>query len=583
LPSECSDEASLVKEIGCMESRDDSDNKDKEESGRLLPAQRRSLAVAARWYPVALVAVLLLQVSRTAQAGEMPIVTGPPPNLPPAGPRLTPVLSGPIVSEGDQPPNLGSALPGECDRPLPINLATALRLADARPLVIDAAQASLQVALAQLAAAKVLWLPDVYLGGSYYRHDGGNQGVSGNQFINGKDQFMLGGGPTAVFAATDAIFSPLALKQTVRAREIDVQTARNNALLTVSEAYFNVQQARGRLAGAQDTVAKAADLASTIKKLSADLTPPNETNRALAELAELEQAEALAREMWRRTSADLTRALRLNPGAVIAPLEPAHLQVTLISPLESVDELIPIGLLSRPELESQKALVEATLIRIRQEKMRPLIPSLVLMGNPVPAAPGGYLMGGLYGSDTNHQSNPLSGRNDVAVELVWQLQNLGLGNKAQVKLRQGEQQQAQIEFFRIQDQVADEVAQAVAQLKSAAVRVTQAETGVKQSQITYAGNLKGLSQTTRFGDILTLVTRPQEAVAALQMLARAYDNYYISVNDYNRAQFRLYHALGYPAGILACERTPGEVKPVDTTRPPEMAPVIETVPCQCPR
>ncbi len=539
--------------------------------------------MSARWHAIALLAVWLLLWGRAAPAGDIPIVSGPPPQLPPPGPRMTPVLNGPIISEGGQPPSLGPAQPGECDLALPINLATALRLADARPLVIAAAQASLQVALAQLAAAKVLWLPDVYLGGSYYRHDGGVEGVSGNQFTNGRNQFMLGGGPMAVFAATDAIFSPLAIKQTVKAREIDLQTARNNALLAVSDSYFNVQQARGRLAGAQDTVAKATDLAATVRKLATDLTPPNETNRALTELAELQQAEALARQNWRTASAELTRVLRLNPGAVIAPLEPPHLQVTLISPGESVDELVPIGLLNRPELESQKALVEATLIRIRQEKMRPLLPSLVLMGNPVPAAPGGYLMGGLYASDVGGNSNPLTGRNDVAVELVWQLQNMGFGNRAQVKLRQGEKDQALVELFRLQDQVAAEVAQAVAEMKSAWARVTQAEEGLKQAQITYAGNLKGLSQTTRFGDILTLVNRPQEVVAALQMLARAYDNYYVSVNDYNRAQFRLYHALGYPAGILACDKTPGEVKPVDTSRPPQMAPVIETVPCQCPR
>ena len=72
-------------------------------------------------------------------------------------------------------------------------------------------------------------------------------------------------------------------------------------------------------------------------------------------------------------------------------------------------------------------------------------------------------------------------------------------------------------------------------------------------------------------------------MAALQQLARAYDNYFTSVNDYNRAQFRLYRALGYPAGILACERSPGEIKPVDTTRPPQMAPVCAPEPCQCPR
>src|SRR5438309_455529 len=41
----------------------------------------------------------------------------------------------------------------------PIDLATALRLSDARPLVVAAAQAGVWVAEADLNKAKVLWIP----------------------------------------------------------------------------------------------------------------------------------------------------------------------------------------------------------------------------------------------------------------------------------------------------------------------------------------------------------------------------------------------------------------------------------------
>src|SRR5262249_40645495 len=58
------------------------------------------------------------------------------------------------------------------DLRFPINLATALRLADARPLLVAAAAASAWVAEAQLQKAKVLWLPDFQLGFVYLRHDG---------------------------------------------------------------------------------------------------------------------------------------------------------------------------------------------------------------------------------------------------------------------------------------------------------------------------------------------------------------------------------------------------------------------------
>ena len=67
------------------------------------------------------------------------------------------------------------------DLRFPINLATALRLSDARPLIVAAAQASVWVAEAQLTRAKVLWVPTLNIGFDYIRHDGGgpdfNKGI----------------------------------------------------------------------------------------------------------------------------------------------------------------------------------------------------------------------------------------------------------------------------------------------------------------------------------------------------------------------------------------------------------------------
>ena len=51
--------------------------------------------------------------------------------------------------------------------PIPINLATALRLSDARPLVVAAAQARVWVAEAELTPAKVFWVPDLNIGFDY--------------------------------------------------------------------------------------------------------------------------------------------------------------------------------------------------------------------------------------------------------------------------------------------------------------------------------------------------------------------------------------------------------------------------------
>ena len=481
---------------------------------------------------------------------------------------LQPLRQGPSLPATSTPPQLPPPQLEPTDVALPINLASALRLAGARPLIISAAETSVQAAAAQLTQAKVAWLPSIYTGAGYYRHDGATQGQSGTFYDNTKDNLMAGGGMIVKFSSADAIFRPLAAQQTLRSRQIDVQTARNDALLAVAQAYFSVQQARGILAGAQDVIGKSHALGEKVAILEPASVRGTDLHRALAQLAEFEEAVSVAREQWRVTSIDLTQVLRLNPSATIVPLEPPHLRVTLV-PEQPVDSLIPIGLVNRPELASQQALVQAALVRIRQERLRPLMPSLIIQGNAGPAAPGGYLMGGVFASNLNSQGNPTAARDDISAELVWGLDNLGFGNRALVRERRAEQQQLTIEFSRIQDTVAAEIARAHAQIASAARRVGTAEKGLDEAQLTYNGSMEELGKTVSVSNVVVaLVTRRAfEVVDALRALSRAYEFYFNSVGDFNRAQFRLYRALGYPAGLMPSEAIPGNVQPIDTSRP----------------
>jgi hypothetical protein len=130
-----------------------------------------------------------------------------------------------------------------------------------------------------------------------------------------------------------------------------------------------------------------------------------------------------------------------------------------------------------------------------------------------------------------------------------------------------------VELFKIQDSVAADVTRAQADLQSAAARVVQAEREVRGALVNYNGNYEGLRQTKRFGNVLIQVFRPQEAVFALQLLMTAYDNYIATVAEYNTAQFAMFHALGYPARDIEFLRPPGEILPVNTTRPNYLPPV----------
>ena len=116
--------------------------------------------------------------------------------------------------------------------------------------------------------------------------------------------------------------------------------------------------------------------------------------------------------------------------------------------------------------------------------------------------------------------------------------------------------------FRRQDIVAAEVFQAHAQAKSAANRMTDAESGLKDAAESVDKNFQGLSQTRRAGELIILLIRPQEVIASIQTLSQAYADFYGAVADYNRAQFRLYRALGYPVQFITGNETSCLLPPV---------------------
>jgi outer membrane protein TolC len=498
------------------------------------------------------------------------------------------------------------------DLRLPINLATALRLADARPLIVAVAQASAWVSEAELQKAKVLWIPSLNLGSDYIRHDGYgpdfNRGINvptgenalgqnapgsfGRPLNQNVNMFWAGGGMTFTPSfpnyfyqpvpggpllpspqmqfLTDIFFEPLRARQNLNSARWNVQGAKNDALFMTAQAYFNVHKYRGQYAVAIDAVQRGRKLVAEIAALSRDLVPTVEIDRARNLLADLEQNAVSARQNWRIASAALTQVLRLDPRAVVEPLEHDHLQITLIDPSRSLDDLIPIGLTNRPELAKHQALVQATLVAIRREKLRPLLPSLLFNGFTTPYE---LLQATAYGEGSGGKLNLWSFRDDITPQVLFMAENMGMGNLADIKEQRGMASAALVQLFQIQDSVAADVTRAQADVQSAAARVVQAERELRGALTNYNGNVEGLRQTQRFRNILIQIFRPQEAVFALQLLMTAYDNYIATVAEYNTAQFELFHALGYPAREISFARPPGNIVPVDTSRPGYLPPV----------
>jgi outer membrane protein TolC len=377
---------------------------------------------------------------------------------------------------------------------------------------------------------------------------------------------FAGGGPSLAVGLSDAIFAPLAAKRLVFSRQADLQTARNDVVFTVSQAFFDLQGARGRLLGTGASIVRAELLVNFARGLAPSLIAPLEINRAQTELQSLRQTQQLAIRDWRVASARLAEVLLLEPETLLEPIEPPFLQVTLVPADQSLADLIPVALNNRPEIASRRELVAVATQVLREEKWRPLLPTLIVTS---PATTTGLLAAGNFSAGANSSLNSSGGRIDIELAAVWQLQNGGVGNVGRIKQRRAEQELASVEFTRTVYRVKSEVSQAVARLQTARVRVVETEEGVRQAIESADKNFIGLRETTRpAGEILRLIVRPQEVVAAIIALNTAYEQYAAAVNEYNVAQFEVYRSLGQPAQWVTsqpCNLTPAQ----SVSRPPD--------------
>ena len=444
------------------------------------------------------------------------------------------------------PDYAASLTPGQLIEP--IDLASALRLVGARDLDVAIARERVIISVAELDQAKALWLPSLFLGPQWVRHDGQAQVVEGtvrnisksSLFVGGSAAAgsvgagpVLAGGPanlsglTSVLRFSDAIFEPLAARQSVVARKAGVNMATNDALLGLAEAYFDLQQAAGRIQLAREAVDHAealANLTRSYAKAGAGLEA--DYRRALVERDRQQRAVEEAVGQLEVASAELVRRTRLDPRILLAPIEPPVATVRLLNDSVTLDELIPTALTNRPELAQSQAFVKATLVRLKQARLRPLIPSLALQAS-----------GGGFGGGKNDFFGAFNTRGDVGVNLFWTVQNMGATDHAIVRARQSEQRVANLELFKLQDRVASEVVAAHKASHAATRQLAFATSALPEAKSSVELNLKRIKQGAGL---------PLEALQPIQALAVARREYLDSAIAFNRAQFRLFRAIGQP-------------------------------------
>ncbi|MGD9854193.1 MAG: TolC family protein [Planctomycetaceae bacterium] len=488
---------------------------------------------------------LVHTVGYADQEDASPRLLAPPAEIegqPPIVDDKTPVGETAGTDDGATPPDTADSLLQES---MPIDLLTALRLGGANHLQIALARERIREAAAQLDQAEVLWIPSVNLGLGYNRHDGRIQDTQGQVFDVSRQSLYAGGGPALGAGAplsggasgparlfvdlslADVYFQPLVARQNIRAKQFEAGATFNDSLLQVSLLYQELARAQLQIDIAAEAVKNAGELARITENFAkAGEGLEADALRARAELEQRKRELAVARERIEVTSAELVRLLRLDPTVTLLAADPFPVPLDLIPAEVPIEELLSQALTRRPELAQHQSRVAETLEQIRQEQWRPWLPHLFL----------GYAGAGFGGGEDNDFSN-FGGRGDFDALAVWELKNLGLGNRALRQERESQHRQAHLQYEWIRDQVAAEVSQALDRSQYRREQIEHA-----RHQVIAAADALPLN----FNALRDRQLRPIEAQQAIVGLASARSLYLASIIDYNRAQLELLRAVGEP-------------------------------------
>jgi outer membrane protein TolC len=450
-----------------------------------------------------------------------------------------------------------------CAPGMPINFEAALRLALTANLDIAQARELVNQARARLARGEVQMIPNFNIGMTYNHHEGNIQKTEGNIIKANRDSMFVGGGPQLSFQTTEAIFGPLALRRLTQSAVAGRRRVENDTELAVAEAYLNMLRARRRLARINETLSHLLDeQPSSLRANSKGMLPlirefvergareafPADLERVRVEILRRQDELEGAVNEFRVAAAELARLLRLDPAVPLYPVEdfryplPIPGETWAARPLE---ELVVAALSNRPEVVENRALVDAAVARVRAAKLRPLLPNGVLNyawgdfgGGPDILKSGGFGPSG----ELRHMST----RTEFDAGLVWRFDNMGLGNRAEMREQESIHRSFTLRQLQIQDRVVTQVVQAYDQVRSWRERLTLAYSALFND----AGEPTGpafRSLRLNFDRIRLGEGRPLEVLDSIRGLSDTLEAYGQALTDYERAQVRLLVALGLSA------------------------------------
>jgi outer membrane protein TolC len=411
------------------------------------------------------------------------------------------------------------------DKTLPINLDTVLRLACDKNGEINLAREKLNEAFANKAIADKAWLPEIDVGLSYYRHEGGIQDETG-QFLHSSFGSLFAGLEIhGQFDLKQAVYQRIQAEQKLIQQKSEVSRLSAEQLLQAANAYIDLLTARTGEVISRETEERLRSVLEKSKKLAKEEKGYKiDVLYIQAQVTAQQQTTRDLQALGRIAAARLLQLLHLDPHAQLAVMDPRLVAFPLIPANTPTDELVAIALHDGPGVPE----MEEMLAMLNDADAKAHGPSRFLPIFEVRLAEGAF---GAGPNDTNVWDNRL----DIALQARWNLTNLCTARDRQWAAK-SKIQQEHIAYDNLRVRLTLDVQEAVETSASAVDMMQLAQREIDEARAAYK-----LSETRLE---FLIGAAPTEVMRAAQGVGSAQINYLNALRNYDKAQIRLLIVTG---------------------------------------
>jgi outer membrane protein TolC len=455
--------------------------------------------------------------------GAEPADTLPPPQ--PVPPATLPEPN-PPAAPAEAPPK----------KVLPVSLDTVFRLAQDQNLQVQKAREQVNGANAQLDVAQLGWLPQVYVGPSWYRHEGGIQNEDGTLTHSSFGAIFAGLELNGELDLRQYAFEKVKAERDVWQQKGELSRITTETLQEASDTYLDLLHARSEELLARQEIGRQEELLQFVRGL--DERPTAEVATVEADLEGYRQLAQHMVQLQHAASARLVYLLGLDPCTELIPVDD-HLQAfELIDANVPACDLVARALAAGPgirELEGMLGLLQNAIAQANG-------PSRLLPTFGVRMAEGAFGAG--PGANLAWDN-----RWDLNLQARWDLTGL-VTAKASQHAAESKLQQTRLSLQDLRGKLASGVEASRDEVLRSREQLELARRRIASSLDAYRINNSVRKEPEDKKPII------RELVQNIRMLREAEHEYLETLSAYDKAQVRLILLLGPtappPPGVAPC-------------------------------